>query len=184
MSSPVSPPYRVAAPDAASQLRQGEILTNVRLLQVKASTLGTADIEFLSVIHPTTLILTQDCDLEQDFHSRHPEIKPSDKLLPSVLLCQVFTAVELRGDPKKGGKNSEMWKRIAQNKDERYHFLQKIEPGCDRVNDGLPELAVDFKKYFTIPTDELYQRIAMGDQVSQIQGRGLPGLDGGNQSSR
>lgn len=27
---------------------------------------------------------------------------------------------------------------------------------------GLPELGIDFKKIFTIPTDEIYQRIALG----------------------
>jgi hypothetical protein len=146
-----------------SQLRQGEILTNVNLIQIKPATLGTSEIEFLPLIHPIAFILTQDCDLEQDFHVRHPVIRPSDKLLPTVLLCQVFTAVELRGDVKKTGINSAMWNRISLNKDERYHFLQRIEQGADRLNEGLPELAIDFKKYFTIPTDELYRRIEIGE---------------------
>jgi hypothetical protein len=132
------------------------------MLRVKLSTLG-ADNDWVEVTHPIALILTQDCDLEQDFHVRNPETKPSDKLIPSVLLCQVFTAVELRGDPKQGGKGSEMWKRISQNKDERYHFLQKIEPWSDRLNEGLPELAIDFKKYFTLPTEELYRRVEIGE---------------------
>ena len=31
------------------------------------------------------------------------------------------------------------------------------------MNVGIPELGVDFKRYFTIPTDEIYKRIEKGE---------------------
>jgi hypothetical protein len=34
---------------------------------------------------------------------------------------------------------------------------------CDRLQEGLPELAIDFKRYFTVPTDEVYRRIELGE---------------------
>jgi hypothetical protein len=31
------------------------------------------------------------------------------------------------------------------------------------LNEGLSELAIDFKKYFTLPIEELYRRIEIGE---------------------
>ena len=41
------------------------------------------------------------------------------------------------------------------SKDERYQFLQKALASEDGENEGPPELGVDFKRYFPVPTDEL-----------------------------
>ncbi|HEY8505607.1 MAG TPA: hypothetical protein VIL46_13565, partial [Gemmataceae bacterium] len=112
-------------------------------------------------IHPFAVVLTQDCDLEQDFRVRFPEAKPSDKLIPGVLFCEVATAEELFGIIRQ--TNKKLWDRIKISKDERYHFLQKVDPSSDLLNEGLPELAIDFKRYFTIPTDEVYRRIEVGE---------------------
>ncbi len=47
--------------------------------------------------------------------------------------------------------NSERWGVIKKNKNERYHFLEKNEELC------LPNLIIDFKQYYTIPTHILYK---------------------------
>jgi hypothetical protein len=148
--------YRVAAPDAATCLRQGEILTDVRQVTLIPATIHDEKPKLRTTSHPHAVILTQDCDLDQDFFVRVAG-KPSDKIIPSVFLCEVSTAEELFGIIRQ--TNKKLWDRIRINKDERYHFLQKVEPGCDRLNVGLPELAIDFKRYFTLPTDEVYHRI-------------------------
>lgn len=152
--------YRVAAPDAASPLRQGEILTNVVQAVVDAATIQDESPKILRIIHPYAVILAQDCDLDQDFRVRS-HATPSDKLFPTILLGEVSTAEELFGIIRQ--TNKKLWDRIQINKDERYHFLEKVEPGSDRLNDGLPELAIDFKRYFTIRTDEIYHRIGIGE---------------------
>jgi hypothetical protein len=100
--------------------------------------------------------------LEQDFKVRLMG-NPSDKLLPNVLFCNLAKAEDLRGTAATTGINSEMWKRISQNKDERYHFLQAVDGSCDALQIGLPETGIDFKRYFSIPTDELYKRIEIGE---------------------
>jgi hypothetical protein len=56
-----------------------------------------------------------------------------------------------------------IWHQIEINKNDRYHFFQRIPTEEDSLGEGLPELAIDFKRYFTIPTDELYWQINAGD---------------------
>jgi hypothetical protein len=157
----VPPPiYRPSTAGLGSSLRQGEILSNVPQFRFDAATLGVANPSGEPMYHPYALILSQDCDLEQDFNARQKQIA-SDKLLPNVLFCEVATAEELFGRVKTLG--SKLWDRIRINKDERYHFLQKVEADSDALGQGVPELGMDFKRYFTIPTDEIYKRIEFGE---------------------
>ena len=162
--------YRVSASDASFPLRQCEILSGVVQAHLDSEALvsGRADVRQRKYAY--AVILTQDCDLTQDFDARRAvvgELNPterdvrsrSDKIIPSVLLCQVLTAQEQRGADK---ITSDIWTRIRQNKDERYHFLQAVDGSCDPKQEDLPELAIDFKRYFTVPTDELYWRIDAG----------------------
>lgn len=152
-------PYRPSNLGAQSGLRQGEILSNVVRIQVRLPSLGAAEQRIEPVVHSFAVILTQDCDLEQDFKARQGQNKP-DKLIPNVLFCHVATAEQLRGTM---GITTDIWKRISQNKDERYHFLQKVGDDSEALHQGLPELGLDFKHYFTLPTDELYHRIENGE---------------------
>ena len=147
--------YRPAETGAEACLRQGEILTNLVRLVLSLESLTKQQPENIKILHGFAVVLSQDCDLDQDFKARKGENK-ADKIIPSVLFAEVYTAEELFGLVK----SSEIWKRIKQNKDERYHFLQKVEPAGDALKEGLPELGIDFKRFFTIPTDEVYFRIA------------------------
>jgi hypothetical protein len=70
------------------------------------------------------------------------------------------TAQEIFGRVKALG--SRVWERIKQNNDIRYHFLQKPDANCDAAGEGLGELAIDFKRYSTVRTEELYRRITIG----------------------
>lgn len=158
METPILP-YRAAASGSTISLRQGEILSNVIRIQVDLAFPGTEEQRVDSVEHGYAVLLTQDCDLEQDFKARQ-QLNNPDKLLPNVLFCHVATAEQLRGVK---GINTDIWKRISQNKDERYHFLQKVDAALDSLQQGIPELGIDFKHYFTIPTDELYKRIEIGE---------------------
>jgi hypothetical protein len=98
-------------------------------------------------------VISQDCDLDWDFHGRRTD---GGKLIPNVLLCEADTATGLRNQAEMNGG---IWKNIPQNKNERYHFLQAIKSTEDALGAGITELAIDFKRYFTLPTDELYVRL-------------------------
>jgi hypothetical protein len=141
------------------QLRQGEILSDViqRRKSFQSLTLENPEIE--EIRNPYSIVVTQDCDLEQDYKARFPMMIVSDKLIPNVLLVQVVTVDELTGDLRKG---RELLKRVVQNKDERYHVLEKVAGADDVAGTGLPSLGADFKRYFTVPTDELYAQLGSG----------------------
>lgn len=148
-------PHKIYFPSSSGALRQGEILSDLVQASLRFDTIWQDQPVVKTMEHPLAIVVTQDCDLEQDFKARTGQ-NATDKLIPSVLFCQMTTAEGLRGQQ---GITSEIWKRIRNNKDERYHFLQKVEATHDALNKGLSELGVDFKRYFTIPTDEVYERL-------------------------
>lgn len=106
--------------------------------------------------HPYVLVLNQDCDLEWDFKSR---AEGSEGTLPNILLCEAVTAEELKRSPEP--KGSDIWKRIRNNKDERYQFLRSVGSNQDSTGRGIPELGIDFKSFFTLPTEEIYRQLGL-----------------------
>lgn len=157
-------PYRVSDPDGRFPLRQCEILTNVQRAQLVASSIGTSEVANVVIPAEYAIILSQDCDLAQDYDVRFVKPNPdSDRLLLSVLLTPVSTATQMFA--RIANSRQREWDRlnIAKNKNERFHFLQHVEPASDRLNEELPELVIDFKRYFTLPTDEVYRRIELGE---------------------
>jgi hypothetical protein len=151
-----TPMYRASV--AADGLRQGEILTNLIRPRLNLASVGDSRVVDFDR-QPFTIVLTQDCDLDQDFRIRR-QGAINDKILPTLFFCEAFTAEELFG---RLDRNRKLWERIPKNKDERYHFLQKVDAARDAENAGLPELGIDFKRYFTLPTDEVYRRIELGE---------------------
>jgi hypothetical protein len=151
--------YRPSSSGSVQALRQGELLTGLVQAILDVEFIGKEEDRIDRKIHPYAIILTQDCDLEQDFKARSERNK-LDKLIPSVLFCEAVTAEALRGS---AGITTDIWKRIRINKDERYQFLQRIGSVQDAAGQDLPELGIDFKRYFTIPADEVYRRIELGE---------------------
>lgn len=164
--------YNASLPN--SNLRQGEIVSN--LIQVHFdlnSYVSTSEYRAIERIHEYAIIITQDCDLEQDFRARTTD-SSQHRLLPNILFCEVELATELRYGSSNPDypqdkqarhsklMNSATWKAISQNKDERFHYFQKVRPDEDLQQEGLPELCLEFKRYFTVPTDEVYFRIDQG----------------------
>ena len=145
--------YRPSPNEGA--LRQGEILANVIELRVTIDSLKAGGSPDLSrIIHPYAMVVSQDCDLAQDFIEREKDQKKVSRLIPSILFCQVIDAATL-----KSTVDGRTWDRVKINKDERFHFLQTIRPDQDKEHQGLPELGIDFKRYFSIPTEEVYFRL-------------------------
>jgi len=140
-------------------LRQTEILTDIVQKRQSLTSFGTEPPVLEAIRHPYAIVISQDCDLEQDFRARKPvtpvDKNAPDKTIPNVLLLEAVSAIELLG--KVSG--SDIRKRVRNNKDERYHVLQKVESADDAEGTGLPSLGVDFKRFFTVPTDELYMQL-------------------------
>jgi hypothetical protein len=143
----------------AGPLRQGEIICNLgELIPEPGSALSEGGPKVRLQIHPYAIVLSQDCDLEQDFRVRQqtdPVKIKTDKLLPTVLFCQAIAAESMMATVSDG----QIWKRIKQNKDERYQYLRELLPETDALSIGLPALGLDFKKYFTLATPDVYAQI-------------------------
>jgi hypothetical protein len=150
--------YTKSIAGAEHFLAQAEILSDLIFAHLELSSLGTSQIRIFTKQHPLAIILTQGCELEQDFKARRRQV-PEDKLVPCILFCELNLASQMR-DPK---MSSNIWNRISQNNDERYHFFQAVDQDQDTQGEGLPELGVDFKRLFAIPTDEVYWRISTGE---------------------
>lgn len=140
------------------RLWQGEVLSGLIVLRPRLETIAP-DIQTVldEVTHPYAIVLTQDCDLESDYGrdaSRRHGVS-----LPSIILCEATPISALRGACPPG---KDIWKRISQNKDERYHCLEMIPPDLDAAGQGVAPLGIDFKRYFTMPTAEVYRRIELG----------------------
>ena len=144
-------------PPTGLAFKQGDILAGVRtfsLVSLDDEDRPTGELRRFS----HSVIVTQDCDLEQDYSARFPdgerEVSP-DKQLFGVTLCGAYPK-----DTLKAGKHrdqakqfgSKEWKPVAQNKEPRYQYLGNI-PGL-----GEP-LVADFKDYFMVPCSFLYDEL-------------------------
>lgn len=140
-------------------LRQCEIVSDFIEPSVVPGSMRSIDgqPEVKPKLHPYTVILSQDCDLELDFLAREEGLVKPDKLLPSVLFCELFALKELVDINRI--KESGIYQRVIQNKDERYHFLQEVAQDEDSCGKGLPTLGIDFKRYFTVPAEEVYKQL-------------------------
>ena len=154
-STDVSQETKIYGPSPGSgRLRQGEILSEVVQARLRLDTIGAAR-DFVVDLpkHPYVVVLNQDCDLESDFRKRQ---SGSSGTLPNILFCEMEETAKLEEKLRLGSK---FWHWMRQNKNERYQVLQAINGHEDALSQGLPSLGIDFRRFFTIPTDEIYERL-------------------------
>jgi hypothetical protein len=103
------------------------------------------------------VVLSQDCDLEQDYKDRSNENGKQDKHLDYILAIPLFLASSLKNGTHLSDLGyisesfgSKDWDKIASNQNSRYHYLMLYEEF------QVPELVADFKRYVTIPRSVLY----------------------------
>ncbi|MBK8028934.1 MAG: hypothetical protein IPK17_05385 [Chloroflexi bacterium] len=85
---------------------------------------------------PHAIIVTQDCDLEQDYDARFNSTAGKHRKLPNILFCEVEIADDVQAE--KNSKevieekrvrseklDSGIWEAIPQNKDERFQFFAR-----------------------------------------------------------
>jgi hypothetical protein len=147
---------KYAAVAANERLRQGEILVGLIQVRQSVNSIGSDAPQINEITHPFVVVMTQDCDLEQDSRLRTETGQGS---LVNVLFCEAMATTELKSKLPPG---KDIWKRIVQNKDERYQCLEEVPAAQDTSQQGIPCLGCDLKRYFTVPTDEVYKRVELG----------------------
>lgn len=136
---------------------QGDIIGDVEFVEYVKEEDGILEVS--KIVFPFIVVLTQDCDLEQDHSFRSDSSKPNqDKWLISVLVAPLYNAEHVYTGEHLSAiniKSQEISKKktpgtlLRQNTNPRYHFL-------DFTDDILivPSV-VDFKHYFSVPVPYL-----------------------------
>jgi hypothetical protein len=153
-------------PSQDGPLRQGEILSGLRcIVPLPGSAFGELKADIIEYRY--AVILSQDCDLLQDFDARSEGAEGQAVILErrkliNVLFCDAIPVDELQGRINDG----RVWKAALQNKNERYQFLRTVTPEEDARREGIPSgLGIDFKRYFSLTVEDTYA------QVKQLKNR-------------
>ena len=109
-------------------------------------------------LHKSVIVMTQDCDLEQDWTRRSSKLGEATDL-PGILMCPAVPADEARSNQ---GLSSDLWKPVRSNKNERFQYLADVPRECDGTREGHPAILVDFKSLFSIRTVEIYRQLRRG----------------------
>lgn len=149
------------------RLYQGDIYSDVELVVDSIENGPELTVEKRKL--PYAVVITQDCDLEQDFKARNNTQGNQDKWLPSIILFPAYPAETLKlglhlgdYDQKMEQFDSKRFGQIKQNSNSRYHFIHSD----NTLN--VPELIIDFKHYHTITRNAAYSRMLSGSYVATI----------------
>jgi hypothetical protein len=149
------------------------------------ASIGAQDIGVDEITHPFLIVMTQDCELAQDADARDiqkqaeqdamlindPDFKKKFDNAPklrigNVLFCEGMPTGDMKSILPPG---KDIWKRIIQNKDERYHCLEACPSEQDLAEQSLPSLGCDFKRFFTMPADEVLKRIELSQTARRTR---------------
>lgn len=131
------------------RVSQGDVYRDVEFIESLQESQGI--VEVVKIVFPMIIVLTQDCDLNQDFCNRSEE-KPDAQLL-SVLAAPMYNAEHVyRGEHLEDlglrvaiiSRDSTSGKRLRQNETPRYHYLEFPE------DVPIVPSVIDFKHYFSV----------------------------------
>ncbi len=142
-----------------NRIRQGDIFKQIEYIEYVSEVNGI--IEVSKILFPYVIVLTQDCDLQQDFTFRWAKRRPKDnqdKLLLSVLVAPLYNAEHVySGDHLSDlglkmqfiSKKKTPGKNLRNNIMPRYHYIE-FPPNIPIV----PSV-IDFKHYFSVNLEYL-----------------------------
>lgn len=137
-----------------SRISQGDVFRDVECIEYVSERRGIVEVS--KIVFPLVVVLTQDCDLEQDFNNRRRE-RHSSKLL-SVLVVPLYNAEhvfsgehlsELGLTTEAIKKNRTPGETLMKNERPRYHYIDF--PSDIRAVASI----ADFKHYFSVHTSYL-----------------------------
>jgi hypothetical protein len=133
-------------------------------LQPPAELTQEADVRVQAIRHDRMVVLTQDCDLLQDFNLRSADgftlddladVADNPRSVPSVALCDMFDEIKSRI-----ASGSAIFNAVKKNQNERYHTFAEAPVGSGEEELGvLPALYLDFRKTVALPTPFLYEAV-------------------------
>ncbi len=147
--------------DSSGEINQCDIYRDIEFIEYVKE--DGDSIEVSKIVFPLAIVLTQACDLQQDYNARKKiEVENKgnqDKFLISVIVAPIYNFEEFRMgthldqlglmmDPK-GRRDRSTCSNIMKNENKRYHYLNFAE------DVEIVESVVDFKHYFTVTVNYL-----------------------------
>lgn len=132
------------------EFRQGEIVSNLVYYDFSPEIDEITELTF-----DFGVVVNQDCDLLRD-HNAY--LNGHDSTLIGILIFPASPCDVARASVG----NSAIWGRVKKNDADRYHVLQSIVPELDLAGAGLPDLLIDFRKFFVVAPAQLRWQIASG----------------------
>jgi hypothetical protein len=139
-----------------ARVSQGDIIRDVEVLERLTAKSGV--VEIVKILFPLVIVLTQDCDLEQDYRFRRKKGGDQDKILFSALVAPLYNAEhlfagvhlsELNRKMMVINKNRTPGTSLMNNETPRFHYLEFPEP-----IQVVPSI-IDFKHFFSVSLVEL-----------------------------
>jgi hypothetical protein len=141
-----------------ARVSQGDIIRDLEVLERAAVKSGIVEISRIQF--PLVIVLTQDCDLEQDHRTRRPKnpTKNQDKELFSALVAPLYNAEhvftgehlsELGRTMMEINKKRTPGTTLMNNETPRFHYIE--------FPDHIPVVPsiIDFKHFFSVNLKEL-----------------------------
>ena len=157
-----------------SALRQCEILSDLIVHEIAVESITamiansedyqSGPVKATPIVHPYAIVVSQDCDLTQDFSFRYHSRGKIRNSVSSILFCEAMEADKL----VHGEDHSSVFAEGAirqdyrNNNDFRFHFIQGIPKQFDALNNSVPELGFVFKRFFSVPAQEAYDQVRLG----------------------
>lgn len=146
--------------EKVDRICQGDIFSNVELIDY-ADINDDGIVEISKILFPNVIVLTQDCDLEQDFNNRIKDPRANeDKHILSVIVAPLYniehvyngehlSELEFRMQTISSKPSKTDNKFLRNNQNPRYHFFE--------FPDEIPLVnsVIDFKHYFTVNNNYL-----------------------------
>ena len=138
------------------RVSQGDIFHDIEILEDMEADKSIITVKKISF--PYVVCLNQECDLENDFNNRN-EISDNSLLhiaIAPAFIFEQFLSGSHWGDifsnnrPQK--RSDTTIRKIIDNEIPRYHYLKFPDK-------EMPELLIDFKHFFTVNRDFIYNKI-------------------------
>lgn len=134
------------------RLSQGDVVRNVEYIEYVSEKSG--NIEVSKIVFPLAIVLTQDCDLAQDYKFRwsKSDTKNEDKWLMSVIMAPIYNVEHVyTGEHLSDlgmamspiSRNKTPGNTLRKNETPRFHYLE-FPPKL-----SIPPSVIDFKHYFS-----------------------------------
>ena len=156
--------FQIYDTEFPERICQGNIYSNISYFERSCEEKQEIYLEFKKEY---AVVVSQDCDLFQDYNLRkNPQESNTalhDKCLLNILFCPLYQFDSfIKGehlsdlDREMQRISSQERRRIKSNQNLRYHYFEK------KVELQIPELVADFKHFFTIEREFFYKSFHKG----------------------